>query len=307
MSSARPAADPLHTAGGAWDSALAWFFVIVWGSGYLASKTGLQYAAPFTFLSLRFGFGILCMIPLVLLARGSRWPQSWREAGQLCVAGLLMHAVNLGASHYTQYFGMSAGNTALILALQPLLTAVFAQKRMGEKLSAVHWLGILMGLGGVAMVVWPKMNLHAMAWASLVSVTISLLAITAGTLYQRVYCPHADLRVGALIQFAASLVVLAPLAWAVEGFVVKWSWALVLSIGFLVVASSILAVNALHTLMRRGQATRVTSLLFLTPIVAVLLEWLMFGVAPGLVTAIGIALTCSGVWLVVRPPGRGEQ
>ncbi len=301
--SAGPAATQaarVEPGGGAWDTALAWFFVIIWGSGYLASKTGMQYAAPFTFLSLRFAFGLLCLLPLVLLARNRRWPQSWRETGHICVAGLLMHAVNLGGSHYTQWFGMSAGNTALILALQPLLTAVFAQKRMGEKLSAVHWAGILMGLGGVAMVVWPKMNLQAMAWASLVSVTISLLAITAGTLYQRVYCPHADLRVGALIQFGASLLVLAPLAWVVEGFVVHWSWPLVISIVFLVVCASILGVNALHTLMRRGQATRVTSLLFLTPIVAVLLEWLMFGVVPGLVTAIGIAVTCAGVWLVVR-------
>lgn len=303
MSDSRPApAQESRSAAGeaAWESLLAWFFVIVWGSGYLASKTGMQYAAPFTFLSLRYIFGLLCLLPLVLLARAKRWPQSWPEFGHICVAGLLMHAVNLGGSHYTQYFGMSAGNTALILALQPLLTAVFAQKRMGEKLSAVHWTGILMGLGGVAMVVWPKMNLQAMAWASLVSVTISLVAITAGTLYQRVYCPQADLRVGALIQFAASLVVLAPLAWVVEGFVVHWSWPLVISVVFLVVGASILGVNALHTLMRRGQATRVTSLLFLTPIVAVLLEWLMFGVVPSLVTATGIAVTCAGVWLVVR-------
>jgi drug/metabolite transporter (DMT)-like permease len=297
---ARPEDSRNPSGPAAWESLLAWFFVIVWGSGYLASKTGMQYAAPFTFLSLRFAFGLLCLVPMVLLARSRRWPQSWREFAHICVAGLLMHAVNLGGSHYTQYFGMSAGNTALILALQPLLTAVFAQKRMGEKLTTVHWAGILMGLGGVAMVVWPKMNLQAMAWASLISVTISLLAITAGTLYQRVYCPHADLRVGALIQFAASLLVLAPLALVVEGFVVRWSWPLVASIVFLVVFASILGVNALHTLMRKGQATRVTSLLFLTPIVAVLLEWLMFGVVPNLVTAVGIAVTCAGVWLVVR-------
>ena len=286
--------------GGAYASLLAWFFVLIWGSGYLASKTGMQYAAPFTFLSLRFSFGLLCLLPLVLLTGPRRWPQSWRETGHICVAGLLMHAVNLGGSHYTQYFGMSAGNTALILALQPLLTAVFAQRRMGEQLRWFHWAGILMGFGGVALVVWPKMDLQGMVWASLVSVSVSLLAITAGTLYQRMYCREADLRVAALIQFGVSLLVLAPLAWAVEGFVVKWSWQLALSVVFLVVCASILAVNALHLLMRAGQATRVTSLLFLTPIVAVLLEWLIFGVVPTLVTGVGIAVTCAGVWLVSR-------
>src|SRR4051812_15518198 len=91
-----------------WETLLACTFVLVWGSGYLASKTGLQYAAPFTFLSLRFAFGVLCVVPWLLLSR-PRWPRSVLELLHLCVAGLLMHAVNLGGSHYAQYLGMSAG------------------------------------------------------------------------------------------------------------------------------------------------------------------------------------------------------
>ena len=62
--------------------------------------------------------------------------------------------------------------------------------------------------------------------------------------------------------------------------------------------ASIFAVNALHTLMRRGEATRVTSLLYLTPIIAVVLEWLMFGIYPTWLTALGIVITCAGVALV---------
>jgi drug/metabolite transporter (DMT)-like permease len=104
------------------------------------------------------------------------------------------------------------------------------------------------------------------------------------------------------VQFIASALVLAPLAVAVEGFPVEWSWPLVASILFLVVLASILAVNALHTLMRRGQATRVTSLLYLTPIIAVALEWAMFDVRPTLLTAVGIAVTCAGVALVAWRP-----
>lgn len=282
---------------GGFGTLLAWFFVIVWGSGYLASKTGMLYAPPFTYLSLRYMLALACMLPLVFFSV-RRWPSSLREVGHLCVAGLLMHAINLSGSHYSQYFGMSAGNTALILALQPLLTAVFAQRRMGDRLTWVHWAGILMGLGGVALVVWPKLNLQAMAMGSLVSVTISLLAITAGTLYQRVHCPQADLRVAALIQFTASLLFVAPLAYFIEGFVIEWTWQLVVSVVFLVVFASILATNVLHILMRRGQATRVTSLLFLTPVVAVLLEWAMFGVTPTWLMVLGIGVTCAGVALV---------
>jgi drug/metabolite transporter (DMT)-like permease len=119
-----------------------------------------------------------------------------------------------------------------------------------------------------------------------------------GTLYQRTFCKTADQRSSALIQFLMCLAVLAPLAWGVEGFAFQWSWPLIISILFLVICASILAVNALTTLMRRGHATKVTSMFFLTPIVAVLLEWAIFGVVPTLLSVAGIAVTCAGVALV---------
>ncbi|WP_292936003.1 DMT family transporter [Noviherbaspirillum sp.] len=294
MSSTTPSATP---ADARYDSLLAWFFVLVWGSGYLASKTGMHYAAPFTFLSLRYAFGVLCLIPLLIITRPA-WPADRRELFHVCVAGLLMHAIYLSGSHYAQYLGMSAGVTALILATQPLFTAAFAHRVMREHLGWRQWLGVALGLAGVMLVVWHKFNLRAVTVSSLFAVILSLCSITVGTLYQRSFCKTADLRSSSFIQFVVSLLVLAPLAWRVEGFVVHWSWQLVVSIVFLVIFASILAVNALHTLMRRGHAAKVTSLLFLTPIIAVFLEWIMFDVVPGWLSVIGIAVTCAGVALV---------
>jgi len=131
---------------------LAWYFVAVWGSGYVATKIGLQYAPPFTFLTLRFGFGLLCLAPVVLLWK-PRWPESRAELGHLVVAGLLMHAVQLGASHYAQYLGMSAGVTALVISTQPLLTAIIASRWMHARLAPGQWAGVFIGLAGVALVV----------------------------------------------------------------------------------------------------------------------------------------------------------
>jgi drug/metabolite transporter (DMT)-like permease len=284
-------------AAGRYDTLLGWYFVLVWGSGYLATKTALQYAAPFTFLSLRFAFGFTCMGAWLLFAK-ARWPADQREFLHVCAAGLLMHAVNLSGSHYAQYLGMSAGVSALVLATQPLFTAVIAHRFMGQRLVLRQWLGVLLGLSGVVFVVWHKFDVQAVSLGSLVAVGIALVAITSGTLYQRVFCPSADLRSSAFIQFGASLLVLAPLAWRVEGFAVHWSWPLLGAIAYLVILASIFAVNALHALMRRGQATKVTSLIFLTPIVAVLLEWAMFGLQPTALSVVGIALTCTGVALV---------
>jgi drug/metabolite transporter (DMT)-like permease len=286
---------PLHLG----DNVLAWYFVIVWGSGFLATKTGIQYAAPFTFLSIRFAVGVAFLVPIVLLLK-PRWPSTLAEWGHIIAAGLLMHAIHLSGSHYAQYLGMSAGVAAIILAAQPLLTAIIAARWLGEQPSQRQWMGVAIGLGGVAMVVWHKINIAAVGAGSLAAVAIGLAALTAGTLYQRKFCAQADLRSSALIQFIACLFVTTPLSFFVEGAKVQWSWPLTFAILFLVIFASILAVNALHTLMRRGEATRVSGMLYLPPIVAVALEWPLFGVVPTALSIIGIAVTCVGVGLAVR-------
>ncbi len=269
----------------------------MWGSGYLATKIGIEYAAPFTFLSLRYLFGLACLVPLLLWLRPP-WPASRREFAHIVVAGLLMHGIQLSGSHYAQYLGLSAGIVALLLATQPLLTAMVARRWMHERLAPRQWTGVAIGLAGVLLIVWHKIDVREMTLGALIAVTVSLAGVTAGTLYQRVYCPTVNLYSAAWIQFAASLVVLAPLAFAFEGAKVDWSWPLAGSIAFLVILASIFAVNALHTLMRHGQATKVTSILYLTPIFAVVLEYLMFDVAPSALTLAGIAVTCLGVALV---------
>jgi drug/metabolite transporter (DMT)-like permease len=277
---------------------LAWYFVAVWGSGYIATKIGLQYAPPFTFLSLRYVFGLLCMLPIVLAWR-PRWPRTGIELWHLIVAGLLMHAVQLGASHYAQYLGMSAGIIALVASVQPVLTALIASRFLNEALNVRQWTGIALGLAGVALVVWHKIDIHEVGLASLFASLIALGGVTAATLYQRTFSPKADLKAAAVIQFAASLAVVAPLAAVVEGFVVQWAWQLLAAIAFLVILASILAVSVLHILMRRGEAARVSSMLYLPPVFAVTIEAALFGVVPSAVAFAGIAITCAGVAMTV--------
>ena len=277
---------------------LAWYFVAVWGAGYVATKIGLQYAPPFTFLSLRFAFGLLCLLPVVLIW-SPRWPTNAKELGHLVVAGLLMHAVQLGGSHYAQYLGMSAGVAALIIACQPLVTAVVVSGWMNEKLAPRQWFGVILGLAGVALVVWHMIDIRQVTLGSLVGTLIALAGVTAATLYQRTFSPKADLKAASVVQFAASLVVLVPLAVAVEGFAVTPAWALWLSIAFLVIFASILAVNALHILMRHGEATRVASMMYLPPVFAVVLEAALFAVVPSGLALAGIAVTCAGVAMTV--------
>lgn len=280
------------------DALLAWYFVVIWGSGFIATKIGIQYAAPFTFLSLRFAFGIMCLVPLALWLKPA-WPQTPRDWLHIIIAGLLMHAIHLSGSHYAQYLGMSAGVVAVILALQPLATA-FIARGSGERVTPLQWFGIALGFAGVALIVWHKLDVHAVSVGSLIAVLTGLASLTAGTLYQRKFCPTVDLRSGALIQFAASFIVLLPFSIAFEGAKVQWSWQLIGAIFFLVIFASILAVNALHILMRHNEATRVTSMLYLPPVFAVAMEYLVFGVVPTAISFVGIVVTSIGVALAMR-------
>lgn len=269
----------------------------VWGSGFIATKIALQHAAPLTFLSIRFAFGIVCLIPFVWLTRPG-WPASRTECAHVVIAGLLMHAVHLSGSHYTQYLGLSAGITSVLLCIQPLITAFVAARWMRERLSVPQWMGIVTGLAGVTLIVWHKIDMREATPGSLIAVSFALIGVTAGSLYQRVFCPRVDLRAAALVQFAAVFAVLLPLALLFEDNTVRWSWPLAGALVYLVIFTSLLGVSAWHYLLRHGATTRVTSLIYLTPVFAIAPEYFWFGIAPSAISWAGIIITCAGVGLV---------
>ncbi len=279
------------------NAALAWTFVVIWGLGFVATKVALQYTSPLVFLVIRFGLGVLCLGAFALVVP-LEFPRQPRAVLHIVVAGLLMHAGYLSGSHYAQYLGMSAGTAALVLASQPLITAVFASVWMQESLRVRQWAGVALGLIGVMLVVWHKLDAHAIAGPSLLAILFSLTSIVIGSLYQRRFNAKVDLRAASLIQFVACLVVLTPLAITVEGWHVRWSWQLLAAAAFLVIGASIIALNAFNILMRRGQAAKVTGLMYLTPVVAVIAELALFGVVPSLVSILGMAVVCGGVALM---------
>jgi drug/metabolite transporter (DMT)-like permease len=213
-----------------------------------------------------------------------------------------MHVAQLGGSHYAQYLGMSAGVSALILSCQPLLTAFVASLFLKEHLKTGQWLGIFVGLAGVALVVWHKLEIRELGPGSLLGALIALASVTMATLYQRRFAPQADLKAAAAIQFATAAAVVAPLAVAVEGFRFTSSWVLWGSIAVLVIFTSLLGLSAFYYLLRHGAATRVTSMMYLPPVFAVVLEAAWFGVVPSPLALAGIAVTCAGVAMVLWRP-----
>jgi len=290
-----PAAPPLARAT---VIALSAYFVVVWGAGFVASRIALEHAAPFTYIGIRYGlaFGVA----VVAFGLRARWPTTRVEWAHIAVAGLLSHAGYLGGSHYAQRLGLSAGVTALILALQPLLTALIVSAWLHERLGTIQKLGVVVGLAGVALVVGHRIEVGGASVASMVAIVISLACVTAGTLYQRQFCADLDLRSAVCIHFAATAAVMLPLGWAFERLAIEWNSAIAWSLAYHVVLASIGAFSIFHVLLRHGQATSVTSLLYFTPPVAALCEWAVFGSPPTPLMWTGMAVACVGVALVTR-------
>ena len=273
--------------------ALSAYFVVVWGAGFVASRIALEHAAPFTYIGIRYGLAFC--VAVVAFGLHARWPTTRAEWAHIAVAGLLSHAGYLGGSHYAQRWGLPAGVTALVLALQPLLTAVIVSRWLHERLGALQKVGVGVGLAGVALVVGERAQAGTATIASVLAVAWALLCVTGGTLYQRQFCAGSDLRAAVCIHFAATAARMLPLGVVVEGFAIAWNEAIALALAYHVVLGSIGAFSILHLLMRHGQATGVTSLLYLTPPVAALVEWAVYGVAPTLAMWAGMAIACIGV------------
>lgn len=274
-------------------------FVLLWSTGFIGAKYGLPYAEPFTLLFLRYVLTLLILVPLVWLHRPTL-AMSGRAYGHLMVSGLLLHGVYLGGIFTAIKLGLSAGLTALIVGLQPLLTSLAAPLMLGERTGARHWLGILTGLSGISLILGSPHH-GAPAPGALWAAVIALLGITAGTLYQKRYCAQHDLLAVALFQYLPTLALFGLGALLFETRQIEWTAQFVAALLWLVFALSIGAILLLAYLIKHGAASRVTSLFYLVPPATALEAWLLFGEPLGAVKVAGIALVALGVYLVMSP------
>lgn len=280
-------------------------FVVMWATGFTGARLGLPYAPPITLLFLRFAIVVAVALPVSLATRAP-WPQGWRLRGHVAVVGLLMHAAYLGGVYWAIAAGVPSGVSALIVGMQPLLTAAVVGPLLGEKVTPLQWLGLAIGFGGVALVLVDKLHFgHAQSWG-VVLAFVGLISITAATLYQKRFCGNVDLRTGAVIQYSAAGLALLPLALALGWGPIEWNGELVFALAWLVVVLSLGAVSILYLLIRKGAASRVTSLFYLTPPVAALLGWILFDERLGPLALLGMALTALGVALVMRRSARAR-
>jgi drug/metabolite transporter (DMT)-like permease len=274
-------------------------FVLIWSTGFVVARYGMPHAPPLGFLALRYALSVLAFGAWIAFVRAA-WPVGRAQWGHLAVSGVLMHAGYLGGVWAAVKLGLGAGTVALIVGLQPVLTAVWLSATGGaHAIAARQWLGLLLGFGGLLLVVGHKLGAGEVTAVNFALAAFALVSITAGTLYQKRFVQPCDVRTANAVQLAAALIVTAPLAWIEAG---AWQMhpELVGAMAWSVLVLTLGGSSMLYLLIQRGAAAKVTSLLYLVPPCTAVLAWLLFGEALSAQVLAGIAVTAVGVSLVVR-------
>lgn len=275
-------------------------FVLIWSTGFIVARYGMPFAPPLKFLVVRYALSIACFLPWILLAR-VRWPTGRAQWIHLAITGIFMHAGYLGGVWAAVKAGMGSGLSALIVGLQPVLTALWLSAT-GGKISNRQWAGLVLGFVGLVLVVSRKFGQGGEAdWLNMSLAVGALFSITLGTLYQKRFVAPCDVRTANAVQLGAAFVVTLPLA-LLEMEAMHWNAELAGAMAWSVLALTLGGSSLLYLLIQRGAAASVTSLMYLVPPVTAFIAWLLFAEPITALTMVGTALTAVGVALVVRQP-----
>ncbi|MGI9255146.1 MAG: DMT family transporter [Thermomicrobiales bacterium] len=279
-------------------------FVVLWAAGFPVGKVGIQSAGPMTFLAIRYLLVLAIMLPLLLILRPPM-PKGveWRH---LLVVGILIQGLYFGLGYGALALGVSAGVAALIASLQPILTALLAPAITGERTAPRAWLGLALGLSGAIVVIVTKSGIGMTTTSGLIAAFGALAMMTAGTFYEKRFGVRQHPVPANIVQHSVALAGLLPIAIFAEGFRVESRPSLWISLAYLVIGNSVIAVGLLLGMIRRGKVSRVSVLFFLVPPLAAVISWALLGETfPPLAWA-GFVLAAAGVALAagVKLPGR---
>jgi drug/metabolite transporter (DMT)-like permease len=226
------------------------------------------------------------------------------EALHATMAGVLMHGIYLGAVFWAIHRGMPAGFSALIVGLQPLITAVLAGRFLGEAILPRHWAGLAVGLVGVVIVLWPKLGAvgGGVTAATLTASLVSVLGMSAGTIWQKRFASGGDLVAATMWQYVGGAAVMILAALAFETHTVVINGELIFAMAWLVLVLSLGAIFLLMVMIRDGEMSKVASVFYLVPAVTAVMAWALFGEHLNLVQIAGMAITTFGVALATVQP-----
>lgn len=281
-------------------------FVLLWSTGFIGSGLGAPYIDPMAFLTIRF-FTVLPVLLIIGLVLVKSWPKSAKAIFHCIVTGALVHGIYLGGIFWAIDQGMPVGASAIIVGLQPVLTAIVAVGLLGERVTTKHWISMLIGLLGLTLVLGPKFDLGGSGITLVTTsvVALSVLAISVGTVYQKRFVQKTDLLAATFWQYIGALLITTPLS-LFESWQITWSGQLIFAMAWLVFVLSVGAVLLLMVLIRQGAVSKVASLFYLVPVATAIESYFLFGETLTMVQIAGMALVIGAVLVIRSAPQKGQ-
>ena len=278
-------------------------FVLLWSTGFIGSKLGAPYIDPMVFLTVRFA-AVVPVLFVIAQVYSTSWPRAPKEIWHCIFTGMLVHGIYLGGVFWAIKQGMPAGASAIVVGLQPVLTALMAVGLLNERLSAKHWISMAIGAAGLVLVLGPKFDPagSGITPLTIAAVLFGVVAISFGTVYQKRFVPKTDLLAATVWQYVGALLITTPLA-MFESWQITWSGELVFALGWLILVLSIGAILLLMLLIRQGAVSQVASLFYLVPVATAVESYFLFGETLTLVQIVGMALVVGAV-LTIRSAGK---
>ena len=285
---------------------IPFIFVVLWASGFVGARFGLQYAEPATLLSIRMTANVALFLLLVVLLR--RRIPTGKMLFHSAVVGVLIHGFYLGGTYLAISLGMPAGLSSLLVGLQPILTVLLLVSFTQHAFKPSQWFGLMLGFIGISLVLMGKVDWQSDQHRMLAIVVclVSLVGITLGTLYQKKYCQGVDMVGSATIQYFAAGMLFIPYAVSFETMYVEWNYSLILTLVWLVVVLSCVAILLLLYMVEHGASSSVASVFYLVPPTTAVQAWLMFGESFDALGVLGFMCAASAVYLVVKAPQIGQ-
>ncbi|WP_420863841.1 DMT family transporter [Algirhabdus cladophorae] len=274
-------------------------FLGLWSAGYGIASLALRYTDPMTLLLLRFLCVIAIMAVMFAVLRPPL-PKTRADWGHLALVGLFIQTIYFGFSYYAFDIGIAVGTVALIMSFQPILVAILAPTSTGERVSRKRWMGLMLGLLGTGLVITARSTVEAPPLIGFVFCAIALAGITSGSLWEKRFGLDHHPVTSNLIGYSAGLIGLIPFIIAQDGYHVDWTWQFGAALAYLVIGNSVIAVSLLLAMIRAGDVSSVSSLLFLVPPLAALIAWLLVGETMPLWGWAGIGIAAVGVYIATR-------
>ena len=278
-------------------------FVFLWSTGFVGAKYIVPYAEPFTFLTIRY---FLAALILFAIAYAFKQPLKLnKEQFKASFAvGILLHVIYIGGVFYAVSLGVSAGISAVIVSIQPVLVSLLAVPLLGERLRWVQVVGLFLGVAGIALLLLPKVfqgdYTASTSIVGIVICVIALLGTSGGYLVQKKLGGEIPFLSGTGAQYAISAIAFAILSVATEDQIIQWVPEFFFGLAWIVFMLSIASIVLLYGMLRSGSASKVSSLYYLVPPVAAIQAYFLFDEVIGLVGIIGMAVAGLGVVLVMR-------